>query len=144
MKSKLNLILQIATIALLAVIICLQVTNFSNKETDNFIEKTLSEQKQWREYEKEIGKKHITVKNDKISRGDYSTYIIGDVTNTSDKTVSGVSVYLTLYKDNVEVDTVSDYLSDMSPNSTKKMEVSTYSVDFDTYTIDYITGAIYD
>ena len=84
------------------------------------------------------------MKNDKISRGDYSTYIIGDVTNTSDKTVSGVSVYLTLYKDNVEVDTVSDYLSDMSPNSTKKMEVSTYSVDFDTYTIDYITGAIYD
>lgn len=57
MKSKLNLILQIATIVLLAVIICLQVINFSNDESDNYIEKKLSEQKQWNDYQKEVGKK---------------------------------------------------------------------------------------
>lgn len=88
--------------------------------------------------------KNITVTNDKISRGDYSTSIIGDVTNTSNKTVSGVSVNITLYKDNNEVDTTHEYIGDMSPNSTRKMEATTYSVDFDSYTIDYVTGIIYD
>lgn len=145
MKSKLNTILQLAIIVLLAVVIALQIFNISNKDADaDFVEKNLSEQKQWNDYQKEIGKKNITVTNDKISRGDYSTYIIGDVTNTSNKTVSGVSVNITLYKDNNEVDTTHGYIGDMSPNSTRKMEATTYSVDFDSYTIDYVTGIIYD
>ena len=144
MKSKLNLILQIATMVLLAVIIGLQVINFSNDESDNYIEKKLSEQKQWNDYQKEVGKKNIVVTDSKISRGDHSTYIIGDVNNTSDKTVSGVSIYMTLYKDNKPVDTSYEYIGDMLPNSTKQMEDAIYSVDFDTYTIDYVTGTIYD
>ncbi len=146
MKSKLNTILQLAIIVLLAVVIALQVFNISNKDTDSddFVEKNLSQQKQWNDYQKEVGKKNITVTNDKISRGDYSTSIIGDVTNTSNKTVSGVSVNITLYKDNNEVDTTHAYIGDMSPNSTRKMEATTYSVDFDSYTIDYVTGTIYD
>lgn len=145
MKSKLNTILQFVIIVLLAVVIALQIFNISNKDADsNFVEKNLSQQKQWNDYQKEVGKKNITVTNDKISRGDYSTYIIGDVTNTSNKTVSGVSVNITLYKDNNEVDTTHAYIGDMSPNSTRKMEATTYSVDFDSYTIDYVTGIIYD
>ncbi len=145
MKSKLNTILQLVIIVLLAVVIALQIFNISNKDADsNFVEKNLSQQKQWNDYQKEVGKKNITVTNDKISRGDYSTYIIGDVTNTSNKTVSGVSVNITLYKDNNEVDTTHAYIGDMSPNSTRKMEATTYSVDFDSYTIDYVTGIIYD
>lgn len=145
MKSKLNTILQLVIIVLLAVVIALQIFNISNKDADsNFVEKNLSQQKQWNDYQKEVGKKNITVTNDKISRGDYSTYIIGDVTNTSNKTVSGVSVNITLYKDNNEVDTTHEYIGDMSPNSTRKMEATTYSVDFDSYTIDYVTGIIYD
>lgn len=145
MKSKLNTILQLVIIVLLAVVIALQIFNISNKDADsNFVEKNLSQQKQWTDYQKEVGKKNITVTNDKISRGDYSTSIIGDVTNTSNKTVSGVSVNITLYKDNNEVDTTHAYIGDMSPNSTRKMEATTYSVDFDSYTIDYVTGTIYD
>lgn len=146
MKSKLNTILQLAIIVLLAVVIALQIFNISNKDadSDDFVEKNLSQQKQWTDYQKEVGKKNITVTNDKISRGDYSTSIIGDVTNTSNKTVSGVSVNITLYKDNNEVDTTHAYIGDMSPNSTRKMEATTYSVDFDSYTIDYVTGTIYD
>ncbi|MFR1841766.1 MAG: FxLYD domain-containing protein [Oscillospiraceae bacterium] len=146
MKSKLNTILQLVIIVLLAVVIALQVFNISNKDadSDDFVEKNLSQQKQWTDYQKEVGKKNITVTNDKISRGDYSTSIIGDVTNTSNKTVSGVSVNITLYKDNNEVDTTHAYIGDMSPNSTRKMEATTYSVDFDSYTIDYVTGTIYD
>lgn len=146
MKSKLNTILQLVIIVLLAVVIALQVFNISNKDadSDDFVEKNLSQQKQWNDYQKEVGKKNITVTNDKISRGDYSTSIIGDVTNTSNKTVSGVSVNITLYKDNNEVDTTHAYIGDMSPNSTRKMEATTYSVDFDSYTIDYVTGTIYD
>ena len=146
MKSKLNTILQLVIIVLLAVVIALQVFNISNKDadSDDFVEKNLSQQKQWTDYQKEVGKKNITVTNDKISRGDYSTSIIGDVTNTSNKTVSGVSVNITLYKDNNEVDTTHEYIGDMSPNSTRKMEATTYSVDFDSYTIDYVTGTIYD
>ena len=146
MKSKLNTILQLVIIVLLAVVIALQVFNISNKDadSDDFVEKNLSQQKQWTDYQKEVGKKNITVTNDKISRGDYSTSIIGDVTNTSNKTVSGVSVNITLYKDNNEVDTTHEYIGDMSPNSTRKMEATTYSVDFDSYTIDYVTGIIYD
>lgn len=146
MKSKLNTILQLVIIVLLAVVIALQVFNISNKDadSDDFVEKNLSQQKQWTDYQKEVGKKNITVTNDKISRGDYSTSIIGDVTNTSNKTVSGVSVNITLYKDNNEVDTTHAYIGDMSPNSTRKMEATTYSVDFDSYTIDYVTGIIYD
>lgn len=146
MKSKLNTILQLAIIVLLAVVIALQIFNISNKDadSDDFVEKNLSQQKQWNDYQKEVGKKNITVTNDKISRGDYSTSIIGDVTNTSNKTVSGVSVNITLYKDNNEVDTTHAYIGDMSPNSTRKMESTTYSVDFDSYTIDYVTGIIYD
>lgn len=146
MKSKLNTILQLVIIVLLAVVIALQVFNISNKDadSDDFVEKNLSQQKQWNDYQKEVGKKNITVTNDKISRGDYSTSIIGEVTNTSNKTVSGVSVNITLYKDNNEVDTTHAYIGDMSPNSTRKMEATTYSVDFDSYTIDYVTGTIYD
>lgn len=146
MKSKLNTILQLVIIVLLAVVIALQIFNISNKDadSDDFVEKNLSQQKQWNDYQKEVGKKNITVTNDKISRGDYSTSIIGDVTNTSNKTVSGVSVNITLYKDNNEVDTTHAYIGDMSPNSTRKMEATTYSVDFDSYTIDYVTGTIYD
>lgn len=146
MKSKLNTILQLVIIVLLAVVIALQIFNISNKDadSDDFVEKNLSQQKQWTDYQKEVGKKNITVTNDKISRGDYSTSIIGDVTNTSNKTVSGVSVNITLYKDNNEVDTTHAYIGDMSPNSTRKMEATTYSVDFDSYTIDYVTGTIYD
>ena len=146
MKSKLNTILQLVIIVLLAVVIALQVFNISNKDadSDDFVVKNLSQQKQWNDYQKEVGKKNITVTNDKISRGDYSTSIIGEVTNTSNKTVSGVSVNITLYKDNNEVDTTHAYIGDMSPNSTRKMEATTYSVDFDSYTIDYVTGTIYD
>lgn len=93
MKSKLNTILQLAIIVLLAVVIVLQIFNINNKDADSdFVKKNLSQQKQWNDYQKEVGKKNITVTNDKISRGDYSTSIIGDVTNTSNKTVSGVSV----------------------------------------------------
>ena len=145
MKSKLNTILQLAIIVLLAVVIFIQIFNINNNFADfYFVEKNLSQQKQWNDYQKEVGKKNITVTNDKISRGDYSTSIIGDVTNTSNKTVSGVSVNITLYKDNNEVDTTHEYIGDMSPNSTRKMEATTYSVDFDSYTIDYVTGIIYD
>ena len=98
----------------------------------------------WIDYQKEIGKKNITVTNDKISKGEFSTYIIGDITNTSNKTVSDVSVRITLYKNNIAVDTTSEYFQEISPNSTRQMEASTHSVDFDTYTIDYVTGVIYD
>ena len=146
MKSKLNTILQIATVVLLAIVICLQVFSISAKDSDdsNYVEKHLSETKQWIDYQKEIGKKNITVINDKISKGEFSTYIIGDITNTSNKTVSDVSVRITLYKNNIAVDTTSEYFQEISPNSTRQMEASTHSVDFDTYTIDYVTGVIYD
>ena len=78
MKSKLNTILQLAIIVLLAVVIALQIFNINNKDADSdFVEKNLSQQKQWMDHIKEVGKKNITVTNDKISRGDYSTYIIG-------------------------------------------------------------------
>lgn len=151
MKSKLNTILQIATVVLLAIVICLQVFSISAKYSDakdsndsNYVEKHLSETKQWTDYQKAIGKKNITVTNDKISKGNYSTYIIGDVTNTSNKTVSDVSVNITLYKDNIAVDTTSGYFREISPNSTRQMEAFISSDDFDTYTIDYVTGVIYD
>ena len=76
MKSKLNTILQLAIIVLLAVVIALQIFNINNKDADSdFVEKNLSQQKQWMDHIKEVGKKNITVTNDKISRGDYSTYI---------------------------------------------------------------------
>lgn len=95
MKSKLNTILQIATVVLLAIVICLQVFSISAKDSDdsNYVEKHLSETKQWIDYQKEIGKKNITVTNDKISKGEFSTYIIGDITNTSNKTVFKESYY---------------------------------------------------
>lgn len=102
MKSKLNTILQLAIIVLLAVVIVLQIFNINNKDADSdFVEKNLSQQKQWMDHIKEVGKKNITVTNDKISRGDYSTYIIGDVTNTSNDTVYDVGIYITLYKGNL-------------------------------------------
>ena len=70
MKSKLNTILQLAIIVLLAVVIVLQIFNINNKDADSdFVEKNLSQQKQWNDYQKEVGKKNITVTNDKISRG---------------------------------------------------------------------------
>lgn len=93
---------------------------------------------------KEVGKKNITVTNDKISRGDYSTYIIGDVTNTSNDTVYDVGIYITLYKDNNIVGTSSDSFRSIAPNSTLSMEGYVTEKDFDTYTIDYVTGVIYD
>ena len=120
MKSKLNTILQLAIIVLLAVVIALQIFNISNKDadSDDFVEKNLSQQKQWMDHIKEVGKKNITVTNDKISRGDYSTYIIGDVTNTSNDTVYDVGIYITLYKDNNIVGTSSDSFRSIAPNST--------------------------
>lgn len=145
MKSKLNTILQLVIIVLLAVVIALQIFNISNKDADsNFVEKNLSQQKQWNDYQKEVGKKNITVTNDKISRGDYSTYIIGDVTNTSNDTVYDVGIYITLYKDNNIVGTSSDSFRSIAPNSTLSMEGYVTEKDFDTYTIDYVTGVIYD
>lgn len=146
MKSKLNTILQIAIIVLLAVVIALQIFNISNKDadSDDFVEKNLSQQKQWMDHIKEVGKKNITVTNDKISRGDYSTYIIGDVTNTSNDTVYDVGIYITLYKDNNIVGTSSDSFRSIAPNSTLSMEGYVTEKDFDTYTIDYVTGVIYD
>jgi flagellar basal body-associated protein FliL len=59
MKSKLNTILQIATVVLLAIVICLQVFSISAKDSDdsNYVEKHLSETKQWIDYQKEIGKR---------------------------------------------------------------------------------------
>ena len=124
MKSKLNTILQLAIIVLLAVVIALQIFNISNKDadSDDFVEKNLSQQKQWMDHIKEVGKKNITVTNDKISRGDYSTYIIGDVTNTSNDTVYDVGIYITLYKDNNIVGTSSDSFRSIAPNSTLSME----------------------
>lgn len=146
MKSKLNTILQLVIIVLLAVVIALQVFNISNKDadSDDFVEKNLSQQKQWMDHIKEVGKKNITVTNDKISRGDYSTYIIGDVTNTSNDTVYDVGIYITLYKDNNIVGTSSDSFRSIAPNSTLSMEGYVTEKDFDTYTIDYVTGVIYD
>ncbi|WP_337403197.1 FxLYD domain-containing protein [Porcipelethomonas sp.] len=146
MKSKLNTILQLAIIVLLAVVIALQIFNISNKDadSDDFVEKNLSQQKQWMDHIKEVGKKNITVTNDKISRGDYSTYIIGDVTNTSNDTVYDVGIYITLYKDNNIVGTSSDSFRSIAPNSTLSMEGYVTEKDFDTYTIDYVTGVIYD
>ena len=124
MKSKLNTILQLVIIVLLAVVIALQIFNISNKDadSDDFVEKNLSQQKQWMDHIKEVGKKNITVTNDKISRGDYSTYIIGDVTNTSNDTVYDVGIYITLYKDNNIVGTSSDSFRSIAPNSTLSME----------------------
>lgn len=123
MKSKLNTILQLAIIVLLAVVIALQIFNINNKDADSdFVEKNLSQQKQWMDHIKEVGKKNITVTNDKISRGDYSTYIIGDVTNTSNDTVYDVGIYITLYKDNNIVGTSSDSFRSIAPNSTLSME----------------------
>lgn len=146
MKSKLNTILQLVIIVLLAVVIALQIFNISNKDadSDDFVEKNLSQQKQWMDHIKEVGKKNITVTNDKISRGDYSTYIIGDVTNTSNDTVYDVGIYITLYKDNNIVGTSSDSFRSIAPNSTLSMEGYVTEKDFDTYTIDYVTGVIYD
>lgn len=145
MKSKLNTILQLAIIVLLAVVIVLQIFNINNKDADSdFVEKNLSQQKQWMDHIKEVGKKNITVTNDKISRGDYSTYIIGDVTNTSNDTVYDVGIYITLYKDNNIVGTSSDSFRSIAPNSTLSMEGYVTEKDFDTYTIDYVTGVIYD
>ena len=145
MKSKLNTILQLAIIVLLAVVIVLQIFNINNKDADSdFVEKNLSQQKQWMDHIKEVGKKNITVTNDKISRGDYSTYIIGDVTNTSNATVYDVGIYITLYKDNNIVGTSSDSFRSIAPNSTLSMEGYVTEKDFDTYTIDYVTGVIYD
>ena len=145
MKSKLNTILQLAIIVLLAVVIVLQIFNINNKVADSdFVEKNLSQQKQWMDHIKEVGKKNITVTNDKISRGDYSTYIIGDVTNTSNDTVYDVGIYITLYKDNNIVGTSSDSFRSIAPNSTLSMEGYVTEKDFDTYTIDYVTGVIYD
>ncbi len=145
MKSKLNTILQLAIIVLLAVVIALQIFNINNKDADSdFVEKNLSQQKQWMDHIKEVGKKNITVTNDKISRGDYSTYIIGDVTNTSNDTVYDVGIYITLYKDNNIVGTSSDSFRSIAPNSTLSMEGYVTEKDFDTYTIDYVTGVIYD
>ena len=145
MKSKLNTILQLAIIVLLAVVIVLQIFNINNKDADSdFVEKNLSQQKQLMDHIKEVGKKNITVTNDKISRGDYSTYIIGDVTNTSNDTVYDVGIYITLYKDNNIVGTSSDSFRSIAPNSTLSMEGYVTEKDFDTYTIDYVTGVIYD
>ena len=145
MKSKLNTILQLDIIVLLAVVIALQIFNINNKDADSdFVEKNLSQQKQWMDHIKEVGKKNITVTNDKISRGDYSTYIIGDVTNTSNDTVYDVGIYITLYKDNNIVGTSSDSFRSIAPNSTLSMEGYVTEKDFDTYTIDYVTGVIYD
>ena len=46
MKSKLNTILQLAIIVLLAVVIALQIFNINNKDADSdFVEKNLSQQK---------------------------------------------------------------------------------------------------
>lgn len=52
MKSKLNTILQLAIIVLLAVVIALQIFNISNKDadSDDFVEKNLSQQKQWMDH----------------------------------------------------------------------------------------------
>lgn len=145
MKLKLNTILQLAIIVLLAIVIALQIFNISNKDDDsNFVEKNLSEQKQWMEHIKEVGKNNITITNDKISRGDYSSYIIGDVTNTSNDTIYDVGIYITLYKDNNIVGTSSDSFRSIAPKSTLSMEGYVSTKDFDTYTIDYITGVIYD
>lgn len=137
--------MQLAIIVLLAVVIALQIFNINNKDADSdFVEKNLSQQKQWMDHIKEVGKKNITVTNDKISRGDYSTYIIGDVTNTSNDTVYDVGIYITLYKDNNIVGTSSDSFRSIAPNSTLSMEGYVTEKDFDTYTIDYVTGVIYD
>ena len=146
MKSKINTILNFAIMILLAVVIILQIFSISNKDSNNsdYVEKTLSEQKQWIDHLKEVGKKNITVTNDKISRGDYSTYIIGDVTNTSNDTVHDVGIYITLYKDNNIVGTASDSFRSIAPNSTLSMEGYVSTDNFDTYTIDYVTGVIYD
>lgn len=59
MKSKLNTILQLVIIVLLAVVIALQVFNISNKDadSDDFVEKNLSQQKQWTDYQKKLVKR---------------------------------------------------------------------------------------
>lgn len=106
-------------------------------------EQRISEMKAWEAYRKDIGSKNISVTNDKISKSEYSSYIIGDVNNKSNEAVEDVSIIISFYKNNVLIETSSEHIMLMPPKATLPMEVYAPD-DFDTYSIDYISGVIYE
>lgn len=144
MKTKIYILLQGVIIALLIAILALQITG-SSGITGDYVSQTLSEQKQMQDYRRKIGEENIKISNDKIFNGDYGSSIIGEVKNTSDKTVDSVSVNITLYNGKTPVYNSSDYFNSIESGGTRNLDFYIPSdIVFDGYTIDYVEGVIYE
>ena len=147
MKNKALIIIQGITLLLvLAILVILLIpknqTEANTLNTD-YVQRTLQQEKAMREYQLEIGKNNITITDDKISKSSYSSYIIGNVTNTSDKTIYGVTVCISFYKNGNYVESSTDYFKDIPSKSTVPLNVYDPD-DFTTYSIDYTMAYFLD
>lgn len=147
MKNKALIIMQGITLLLvLAILVILLIpknqTEANTLNTD-YVQRTLQQEKAMREYQLEIGKNNITITDDKISKSSYSSYIIGNVTNTSDKTIYGVTVCISFYKNGNYVESSTDYFKDIPSKSTVPLNVYAPD-DFTTYSIDYTMAYFLD
>ena len=96
-----------------------------------------------RDYKLKIGEKYISVSNDKITKSSYSKHIVGEITNSANQMIYGVSVHISFYQNNRYVDVTSAYCSEIPANTTVSFDV--YAPDeFTTYSIDYATAYFLD
>lgn len=147
MKNKVSIILQGITLLLTAAILVILLIPKSHTEdissSSDYVQSTLQKEKAMREYQLDVGRNNITISNDKISKSSYSSYIIGDVTNTSDKTIYGVSICLSFYRNGNYVESSSDYFKEIPPKATVPLNVYAPD-DFNTYSIDYTLAYFLD
>ena len=94
-------------------------------------------------YSRSLGKKNISISNDKVSTSSYgSKTLTATATNHSNKTFDHVSIQFIFYKGNSVVGTASDYLYYLGPNQSAKIDASMYDIDsYDRYELDYISAS---
>lgn len=146
MKNKISIVIQALTLLLTAAILIILLLPRSNpivSPNSDYVATTLANEKAMRDYKLKIGEKNISVSNDKITKSSYSKHIVGEITNTANQTIYGVSVHISFYQNNKYVDSASAYCSEIPANTTVPFDVYAPD-DFATYSIDYATAYFLD
>jgi hypothetical protein len=146
MKNKISIVIQALTLlftAAILVILLIPQSNHVISSDSDYVATTISNERAMRDYKLKIGEKYISVSNDKITKSSYSKHIVGEITNSANQMIYGVSVHISFYQNNRYVDVTSAYCSEIPANTTVSFDV--YAPDeFTTYSIDYATAYFLD
>ena len=95
MKNKISIVIQTLTLLLTAAILVILLIPRSNHAVSvdsDYVATAISNEKAMKDYKLKIGEKYISVSNDKITKSSYSKHIVGEITNSANQMIYGVSV----------------------------------------------------